>query len=209
MIPISDEKVVVLIRKTLKTKPKDGTHVTIRSIAKEAKLSRPTVHRIWEAFGLQPHCQRHFKLSTGPSFVEKVRDIVGLYLNPPDKAMVAYVTEKSQIQALNRTYPLLPMGLDYVEGVTHDYVRHGTTTSFDGLDIATGKILIRWKRHHRHQEYLNFLKHVHTSAPQDLDMYLVVDNYSTHKLPRVKRGPRLCWHNSSRRCTSEHLRRSK
>ena len=113
---ISDEEVAVLVRKTLQTKPKDGTHWTIRSVAKGTKLSRPTVHRIWQAFGLQPHRQRHFKLSTDPFFVEKVRDIVGLYLNPPDKAMVLCVDEKSQIQALDRTQPLLPMGLGYVEG---------------------------------------------------------------------------------------------
>jgi putative transposase len=184
---ISDEKVAVLIRKTLQTSPQDGTHWTIRSIAKQTKLSRPTVHRIWQAFGLQPHRQRHFKLSTDPFFVEKVRDIVGLYLNPPDKAMVLCVDEKSQIQALNRTQPLLPMGLGYVEGVTHDYVRHGTTTLFAALDIATGQVLTRCKRRHRHQEYLDFLKHVNTNVPQDLDIHLVVDNYSTHKHPRIKR----------------------
>jgi putative transposase len=184
---ISDEKVAVLIRKTLQTKPQDGTHWTIRSIAKQTKLSRPTVHRIWQAFGLQPHRQRHFKLSTDPFFVEKVRDIVGLYLNPPDKAMVLCVDEKSQIQALNRTQPLLPMGLGYVEGVTHDYVRHGTTTLFAALDIATGQVLTRCKRRHRHQEYLDFLKHVDANVPQDLDIHLVVDNYSTHKHPRIKR----------------------
>jgi putative transposase len=184
---ISEEKVAVLIRKTLQTKPKDSTHWTIRSIAKETKLSRPTVHRIWQAFGLQPHRHRHFKLSTDPFFVEKVRDIVGLYLNPPDKAMVLCVDEKSQIQALNRTQPLLPMGLGYLEGVTHDYVRHGTTTLFAALDIATGQVFTRCKPRHRHQEYLNFLKPVDANVPQDLDIHLVVDNYSTHKHPRVKR----------------------
>ena len=113
---ISDEEVAMLVRKTLQTKPQDGTHWTIRAMAKDTELSRPTVHRIWQAFGLQPHRQRHFKLSTDPFFVEKVRDIVGLYLNPPDKAMVLCVDEKSQIQALDRTQPLLPMGLGYVEG---------------------------------------------------------------------------------------------
>jgi len=184
---ISDEKVAVLIRKTLQTKPKDGTHWSIRPMAKETKLSRPTVHRIWQAFGLQPHRQRHFKLSTDPFFVEKVRDIVGLYLNPPDKAMVLCVDEKSQIQALNRTQPLLPMGLGYVEGVSHDYVRHGTTTLFAALDIATGQVLTRCKPRHRHQEYLNFLKHVDGNVPQGLDIHLVVDNYSTHKHHRIKR----------------------
>ena len=184
---ISDEKVALLIRKTLNTKPTDGTHWTIRSIAKETKLSRPTVHRIWRAFGFQPHRQRHFKLSTDPFFVEKVRDIVGLYLNPPDKAMVLCVDEKSQIQALNRTQPLLPMGLGYVEGVTHDYVRHGTTTLFAALDIATGQVLTRCKHRHRHQEYLDFLKHIDANVPQDLDIHLVVDNYATHKHSNVKR----------------------
>jgi len=184
---ISDERVASLIRKTLKTTPKDSTHWTVRSIAKETKMSRPTVHRIWRAFGLQPHRQRHFKLSTDPFFVEKVRDIVGLYLNPPDKAMVLCVDEKSQIQALDRTQPLLPMGLGYVEGVTHDYIRHGTTTLFAALDIATGNVLTRCKRHHRHQEYLEFLKHVDANVPQYLDIHLVVDNYATHKHPRVKR----------------------
>jgi len=184
---ISDENVAFLIRKTLNTKPTHGTHWTIRSIAKETKLSRPTVHRIWRAFGLQPHRQRHFKLSTDPFFVEKVRDIVGLYLNPPDKAMVLCVDEKSQIQALDRTQPLLPMGLGYVEGVTHDYVRHGTTTLFAALDIASGQVLTRCKRRHRHQEYLDFLKEIDANVSQDLEIHLIVDNYSTHKHSRVKR----------------------
>jgi putative transposase len=184
---ISDEKVAILIRKTLNTKPQDGTHWTIRSMAKETHVSRQTVHRIWNAFGLQPHRQRHFKLSTDPFFVEKVRDIVGLYLNPPDKAIVLCVDEKSQIQALNRTQPLLPMGLGYVEGVTHDYVRHGTTTLFAALDIASGQVLTKCKHRHRHQEYLGFLKHIDANVPQKLDIHLVVDNYSTHKHPTVKR----------------------
>jgi len=184
---ISDERIAVLIRKTLQTKPQDGTHWTIRSVAKETRLSRPTVHRIWQAFGLQPHRQRHFKLSTDPFFIEKVRDIVGLYLHPPDKTMVLCVDEKSQIQALDRTQPLLPMGLGYVEGVTHDYIRHGTTTLFAALDIATGRVLTRCKQRHRHQEYLDFLKHVDANVPHGLGIHLVVDNYSTHKHPTVKR----------------------
>jgi len=184
---ISDETVAMLVRKTLQTKPKDGTHWTIRSAAKDTKLSRPTVHRIWQAFGLQPHRQRHFKLSTDPFFVEKVRDIVGLYLNPPDKAIVLCVDEKSQIQALDRTQPLLPMGLGYVEGVTHDYIRHGTTTLFAALDIALGQILTCCKNRHRHQEYLQFLKQVDANVPPDLEIHLVVDNYATHKHPKVKR----------------------
>jgi putative transposase len=184
---ISDEKVATVVRKTLNTKPKDGTHWTIRRLARATQLSRPTVHRIWQAFGLQPHRQRHFKLSTDPFFVEKVRDIVGLYLNPPDKAVVLGVDEKSQIQALDRTQPMLPMGLGYVEGVTHDYERHGTTTLFAALDIANGRVITKCKRRHRHQEYLNFLKHVNENVPQELDIHAVVDNYATHKHPKVKR----------------------
>lgn len=184
---ISDEQVSELIHKTLQTKPEGRTHWTTRSIADETQISRPTVQRIWNAFGLQPHRQRHFKISTDPFFVEKVRDIVGLYLNPPDKAMVLCVDEKSQIQALDRTQPLLPMGLGYVEGVTHDYIRHGTTTLFAALDIATGKVLTQCRHRHRHQEYLSFLKHIDANVPEDLDIHLVVDNYSTHKHSSVKR----------------------
>jgi putative transposase len=184
---VSDEEVAELIRKTLQSKPKGATHWTVRSMAEHTQISRPTVHRIWSAFGLQPHRQRHFKLSTDPFFVEKLRDIVGLYLNPPDKAMVLCVDEKSQIQALDRTQPSLPMGIGYVEGVTHDYVRHGTTTLFAALNIATGQVLTVCKRRHRHQEYLGFLKRVDAGVPADLDVHLVVDNYSTHKHPAVKR----------------------
>jgi putative transposase len=184
---ISDDEIAMVIRKTIQTKPHDGTHWTIRSVAKETDLSRPTVHRIWRAFGIQPHRQRHFKISTDPFFVEKVRDIVGLYLDPPDKAMVLCVDEKSQIQALDRTQPLLPMGLGYVEGVTHDYIRHGTITLFAALNIATGQVLTSCKNRHRHQEYLQFLKQVDANVPADLDIHLVVDNYSTHKHPRIKR----------------------
>jgi len=184
---IRDERIATLIRKTLKTKPKDRTHWSCRSIAKEAELSKSTVHRVWQAFGIQPHRQKHFKLSTDPFFVEKVRDIVGLYLNPPDKAIVLCVDEKSQIQALDRTQPLLPMGLGYVEGVTHDYVRHGTTTLFAALDIASGHVLTQCKRRHRHQEFLQFLRHIDANVPEGLDIHLVVDNYSTHKHAKVRR----------------------
>jgi putative transposase len=130
---VGDEQVAMLIRRTLNTKPRDGTHWTARGMAKESKLSMATVHRIWRAFGIQPHRRRHFKLSTDPFFAERVRDIVGSYLNPPDKTMVLCADEKSQVQALDRTQPLLPLGLGYVEGLTHDYVRHGTTTLFAAL----------------------------------------------------------------------------
>lgn len=184
---ISDERVSSLVRKTLETKPKEGTHWTIRSIARETRISHTTVHRIWQAFGLQPHRYRHFKLSTDSFFVEKVRDIVGLYLNPPEKAVVLCVDEKSQIQALDRTQPMLPMGLGYVEGVTHDYERHGTTTLFAALDIANGQVLTTCTHRHRHQEYLSFLKRVDENVPRKLDIHVIVDNYSTHKHATVKR----------------------
>ena len=184
---ISDEKVASLIHKTLKKKPKGATHWTYRSIAAEAKLSKCTVQRVWKAFGLQPHRQKHFKLSNDPFFVEKVRDIVGLYLNPPDQAMVLCVDEKSQIQALEPTQPMLPLGLGYVEGVTHNYIRHDTTTLFAALEIASGKVLTQRKPRHRHQEFLQFLTYIDQNVPKDLDIHLVVDTYSTHKHENVKR----------------------
>jgi len=184
---IDDEKIQLLIDKTLKSKPKGSTHWTVRSVAKETKLSKSTVQRVWSAFGIQPHRQKHFKLSTDPFFVEKVRDIVGLYLNPPEEAMVLCVDEKSQIQALDRTQPVLPMGLGYLEGVTHDYVRHGTTTLFAALDIASGRVLTQCKSRHRHQEFLQFLRHIDQNVPRELDIHIVVDNYVTHKHHKVKR----------------------
>ena len=184
---IPDEKVSTLIRRTLRSKPKDGTHWSCRSLAAETRLSRSTVHRIWRAFGLQPHRTSHFQLSNDPFFVEKVRDIVGLYLNPPDKALVLCVDEKSGMQALERTHPILPMGLGYVEGVTHNYVRHGTTTLFAAFDPLTGTVLSQCKRRHRHQEFLDFLRHVDTSVPKTLEVHLIIDNYATHKHPRVQR----------------------
>jgi len=184
---ISDDEVARLIRKTLKTKPKNGTHWTCRALAAETKISKSMVHRAWRAFGIQPHRQKHFKLSTDPFFVEKVRDIVGLYLNPPDNAMVLCVDEKSQIQALDRTQPLLPLGLGYVEGVSHDYIRHGTATLFAALDVASGQVLTRCTRSHRHQEFLGFLREIDAHVPKPLDVHLVVDNYATHKHAKVRR----------------------
>ena len=184
---ICDEQVAALVSRTLRSQPKDATHWSCRSIASATELSKSAVHRIWQAFGLQPHRQKHFKLSNDPFFVDKVRDIVGLYLNPPDKAMVLCVDEKSQIQALDRTQPMLPMGLGYVEGVTHDYVRHGTTTLFAALDVATGRVIGRCRPRHRHQEFLQFLRHIDESVPEDLELHLVVDNYGTHKHARVRR----------------------
>jgi len=185
---IHDDEVMALIRKTLDTKPPHGsTHWSCRSMADATDLSKSTVHRMWAAFSIQPHRQKNFKLSTDPFFVEKVHDIVGLYLNPPDNALVLCVDEKSQTQALERTQPLLPLGLGYVEGVTHGYIRHGTTTLFAALDVATGQVLTQCKPRHRHQEFLSFLKHIDANVPEDLDIHLIVDNYSTHKHAKVKR----------------------
>ena len=157
-------------------------------MAEATGVSKSTVQRLWTAFHIQPHRQKHFPLSTDPFFVEKVRDIVGLYLHPLDHAMVLCVDEKSQTQALERTQPLLPLGLGYVEGVTHGYIRHGTTTLFAALDVATGRVLAQCRPRHRHQEFLGFLKHIDANVPPDLDIHLVVDNYGTHKHARVQ-----CW----------------
>lgn len=184
---IEDEEIAALIRKTLNETPKNATHWTCRSLAEESGLSKSTVQRVWKAFGIQPHRQKHFTLSTDPYFVDKVRDIVGLYMNPPDKALVLCVDEKSQIQALDRTQPMLPMGLGYVEGLTHNYRRHGTTTLFAALDVATGNVIAQCKRRHRHQEFLQFLRHIDQNVPANLDVHLIVDNYATHKHERVRR----------------------
>ncbi len=195
---IEDEQVAEVVYKTLKERPNEATQWTVRSMAQATGVSKDTVHRIWRAFGLQPHRQAHFKLSTDPFFVEKVRDIVGLYLNPPEHAMVLCVDEKSQVQALERTQPLLPLGLGYVEGVTHDYRRHGTTTLFAALDIQTGEVMAQCKPRHRHQEFLQFLRHIEEQVPPDLDIHLVIDNYATHKHAKIKqwlaRHPRFQLH---------------
>ena len=152
----------------------------------QSGVSKSTVQRWFSLFAIQPHRQRYFKLSNDPFFVEKVRDIVGLYLNPPDHAVVLCVDEKTQVQALNRTQPMLPMGLGYVEGVTHDYVRHGTTTLFAALDIATGQVITQCKKRHRHQEFLAFLRHIDANLPEPFDVHLIADNYATHKHPKVR-----------------------
>lgn len=181
-----DERVAEVINRALKTEPPDGTHWSVRTMAEETGVSKSTVQRWFDLFGVQPHRQRHFKISNDPFFVEKVRDIVGLYLNPPDHAVVLCVDEKSQVQALDRTQPVLPMGLGYVEGITHDYVRHGTTTLFAALDIASGEVISQCKKRHRHQEFLAFLRHIDANVPDDLDIHLIVDNYATHKHAKVK-----------------------
>ena len=158
-------------------------------MAAEAGLSREAIKRIWHTFGLQPHRQENFKFSTDPFFVEKVRDIVGLYLNPPEqtRAVVLCVDEKSQVQALDRTRPVLPMKPGQPERRTHDYHRHGTTSLFAALDITTGKVIGRCLRRHRHQEFLRFLDQIEREVPAGLEVHLVLDNYGTHKAPKVQR----------------------
>jgi putative transposase len=183
---IEDDRVGALLNRTLSRKPTAGTHWTVRQAAQASGISKSTVHRLFQAFAVQPHRTRSFKLSTDSFFVEKVRDIVGLYLNPPDHALVLCVDEKSQIQALNRTQPVLPMGLGYVEGVTHDYVRHGTTNLFTALDVATGTVFAECKARYQHQEFLNFLRDLNTCVPAELDLHLIVDNYATHKHAKVR-----------------------
>ncbi len=181
-----DERVAGLINRVLRSKPKHATHWSVRSVAAETAISKSTVARYFALFGLQPHRAKSFKLSTDPFFVEKVRDVVGLYLNPPDHALVLCVDEKSQVQALERTQPVLPMGLGYLEGVTHDYYRHGTTTLFAALNVLDGSVITQCKPRHRHQEFLSFLNHLDRNVPADLEVHLIADNYATHKHPRVK-----------------------
>jgi transposase len=193
-----DDKVAALLRTVLQSKPEVATHWTIRSAAAQTGIAKSTVGRYFALFAVQPHRSRSFKLSTDPFFVEKVRAIVGLYLNPPDKALVLCVDEKSQIQALERTQPILPMGLGYAEGVTHDYFRHGTVTLFAALDIVTGGVISQCKPRHRHQEFLSFLKHLDRNTPAAMELHLIADNYATHKHPQVKawlaRHPRFHLH---------------
>lgn len=184
---ILDREVERLITKTLEERPKAATHWSLRSMAKASGMSSTSVRRIWNAFGLQPHRSETFKLSSDPQFVEKVRDIVGLYLAPPERAVVLCVDEKSQIQALDRTQPLLPMRPGQIERRTHDYVRHGTTSLFAALDMATGKVIGRCFPRHRSREFLQFLRRIDESVPGDLEVHLVVDNYGTHKTQAVRR----------------------
>src|SRR5579864_1265234 len=181
-----DDKVAALLRTVLRSKPEVVTHWTVRSAAAKTGMSKSTVGRYFALFGVQPHRAKSFKLSTDPFFVEKVRDVVGLYLNPPDKALVLCVDEKSQIQALQRTQPVLPMGLGYLEGVTHDYFRHGTTTLFAALNVLDGSVITQCKPRHRHQEFLAFLNHLDRNVPAGREVHLIADNYATHKHPRVK-----------------------
>ena len=184
---IDDETVEAVVTATLESLPKNATQWSTRSMAAQSGISHASVNRIWQAFGLQPHRVESFKLSTDPQFIEKVRDIVGLYLNPPDKALVLCVDEKSQIQALDRTQPIFPLTLGLPERRTHDYLRHGTTSLFAALDVATGKVIGETHRRHRSIEFKRFLDRIDHEVPPDLGVHIVVDNSSTHKTPLVKR----------------------
>lgn len=184
---ITDEQVEQVVVRTLETTPPGATHWSTRTMARAVGLSHTTVSRMWRAFGLQPHRSKTFKLSPDPWLVDKVRDIVGLYVDPPAHAVVLCVDEKPQIQALDRTAPLLPMLPGRAERRTHDYRRHGTTTLFAALDVKTGKVIGALHRRHRAVEFLQFLKRIDAEVPADLDIHIVLDNYSTHKTPAVVR----------------------
>ena len=184
---VSDAEVERVLTMTLESTPKDATHWSTRSLAAASGLSRSTVNRIWRAFSLQPHRSETFKLSKDPLFIEKVRDIVGLYLNPPDRALVLCVDEKSQIQALDRTQPLLPMRPGQAERRTHDYKRHGTTSLFTALNVKTGTVIGELHRRHRSAEFRKFLDTLDAAVPQSLEVHLILDNYGTHKTAMIRR----------------------
>jgi transposase len=184
---ITDEQVDAVITRTLESTPKDATHWSTRSMAKDVGLTQTAVSRIWRAFGLQPHRQDTFKLSKDPFFVDKVHDIVGLYLNPPERAVVLCVDEKSQIQALDRTAPILPMLPGVPERATHDYKRHGTSSLDAALDLSTGKVIGALHQRHRAIEFKQFLQTIDREVPAHLDVHVVLDNSSTHKTPAIKK----------------------
>lgn len=184
---VGDEKIKDLITATLETTPPDATHWSTRSMADHLGLSQSMVSRVWRAFGLAPHKQDSWKLSKDPLFVEKVRDVVGLYLDPPERAVVLCVDEKTQIQALNRTQPVFPMLPGTPARASHDYVRHGTSSLYAALDLATGQVIGSLHARHRSQEFLAFLRKIDAEVPADLDCHVVLDNASTHKTPAVKR----------------------
>ena len=184
---ISESKEAAIVEATMKTIPKDATHWSVRAMATSQKVSPATVLRIWKKHKLQPHRIESFKFSNDPDFAPKVRDIVGLYMNPPDKAIVLSVDEKSQIQALDRTQPILPLRPGLPERQTHDYERHGTTTLFAALNVLKGTVIGECQPRHRHQEFLRFLDRIDQSINAGLDIHLVLDNYGTHKHPEVKK----------------------
>ena len=181
---IHDARVDAVIARTLESVPSGATHWSTSTMAHAMGTSQTAISRIWRAFGVQPHRQETFKLSTDPMFVDEVRDIVGLYLDPPRRAMVLCVDEKSQIQALDRTQPMLPLARGMPERRTHDYVRHGTTTLFAALDVATGRVIGETHRRHRSSEFVKFLRTIEANVPAELDIHLVMDNYGTHKTVR-------------------------
>lgn len=183
---IGDDKIEQVVTRTLESTPRGRTHWSTRSMAKHLGLSHATVGRIWRAFGLQPHRTESFRLSQDPLLVEKVRDVVGLYMNPPDNAVVLCVDEKSQIQALERAQPVLPMSVGQPERRSHDYVRHGTTDLFAALDVATGKVLGKCYSQHRAKEFKRFLVEIDSAVPEKLDVHIVLDNLATHKTPLIK-----------------------
>ena len=184
---LTDAIVEKVVTRTLETRPKQATHWSTRTMAEASGLTQSAIVRIWRAFGLKPHLQENFKLSTDPFFVEKVRDIVGLYVNPPDhtRAVVLCVDEKSQVQALDRSQPVLPMRPGQAERHTHDYYRHGTTSLFAALEVATGRIIGQCHGQHRQQEFIRFLNQIDQQVPAHLEIHLVLDNYATHKTPKV------------------------
>jgi transposase len=186
---VTDAEVERVVTRTLEIKPAAATHWSTRGMAKATGMSQSAISRIWRAFGLKPHRADTFKLSTDPYFVEKVRDVVGLYLAPPEKAIVLSVDEKSQVQALDRTQPLLPMTPGQAERGTHDYVRHGTTSLFAALNVASGQVIGKCHRRHRHQEFVKFLDHLDATLTKEpgVSIHIVLDNYATHKTPAVKR----------------------
>lgn len=184
---VSDEQVEGVVIQTLESTPRGQTHWSTRELAKTTGLSRMTISRIWKAFGLQPHRSDTFKLSPDPLLIEKVRDIAGLYINPPDHALVLCVDEKSQIQALDRTQPLLPMQPGQLERGTHDYKRHGTTSLFAALDLKTSRVIGQFHHRHRSAEFRRFLDTIEAQVPADLDVHLILDNYGTHKTAVIRK----------------------
>jgi len=184
---ISDDQVEKVVIQTLESTPRGQTHWSTRGLAKASGLSRMTISRIWHAFGLQPHRADTFKLSPDPQLIEKVRDIVGLYMNPPEHAVVFCVDEKSQIQALDRTQPLLPMRPGQVERGTHDYKRHGTTSLFAALELKTSRVIGQLHRRHRSQEFRQFLDVIEAQVPAGLNVHIIVDNYGTHKTAIIRK----------------------
>ena len=183
---ISDEKVAEVLRLTLESKPGKSTHWSTRRMAARAGISNERVSVIWRTFGLAPHRSETFQLSTDPHFVEKVRDVVGLYMSPPQNALVLSIDEKSQCQALERSQPVLPMMTGCPERVSHDYFRHGTTTLFAALDVKTGEIFAQCKPRHRHKEFLEFLRHIERATAPELAIHVIVDNYAAHKTKAVR-----------------------